>query len=45
MPVARERHPWNTAFTWEDHRGPCTTITPEQAAAFDRDGCFVLPRA
>jgi ectoine hydroxylase-related dioxygenase (phytanoyl-CoA dioxygenase family) len=38
-------HPWNTAFTWTDHGGPFTTLTEAQAAAFDRDGFFVLPGA
>lgn len=37
-----DRHPWNTAFEWDDHHGPLTTITAEQAAAFDRDGFFVF---
>jgi ectoine hydroxylase-related dioxygenase (phytanoyl-CoA dioxygenase family) len=35
-------HPWNTGFQWQDHAGPFTTITAEQAAAFDRDGFFVI---
>jgi hypothetical protein len=38
----RQPHPWNDGFTWQDHDGPFTTITTSQAAAFDRDGCFVL---
>ena len=41
-PMARRPHPWNREFTWEDHRGPFTTVTEEQATAFDRDGFFVL---
>jgi ectoine hydroxylase-related dioxygenase (phytanoyl-CoA dioxygenase family) len=43
--MARERHRWNTDFEWTDHTGPFSTITPEQAAAFDRDGYFVLEGA
>lgn len=35
-------HPWNQGFTWRDHTGPFQTVTAEQAAAFDRDGFFVL---
>ena len=35
-------HPWNDGFTWQDHPGPFTTITEDQAAAFDRDGFFVV---
>jgi ectoine hydroxylase-related dioxygenase (phytanoyl-CoA dioxygenase family) len=35
-------HPWNAGFTWQDHHGPFTTITEAQAAAFDRDGFFVM---
>lgn len=36
-------HPWNTGFAWTDHHGPFRVVTEEQAAAFDRDGFFVLP--
>jgi phytanoyl-CoA hydroxylase len=38
-------HPWNTDFRWRDHVGPFTTISDEQAAAFDREGFFVFPDA
>jgi ectoine hydroxylase-related dioxygenase (phytanoyl-CoA dioxygenase family) len=38
-----ELHPWNTGFDWTDHYGPFRTCSDEQAAAFDRDGFFVLP--
>ena len=38
-------HPWNTSFEWHDHVGPFTTVSPEQADAFDRDGYFVFPGA
>lgn len=37
-----ERHPWNTAFEWVDHRGPLSTVSEEQAAQFDERGWFVL---
>ncbi len=40
--MERRPHAWNRDFTWTDHCGPFTTITPEQAAAYDRDGYFVL---
>jgi len=43
--MAREPHRWNTGFEWDDHPGPFTTVTPEQAAAFDRDGYFVVDGA
>jgi len=40
--LERESHVWNHGFTWADHRGPFATVSPDQAAAFDRDGFFVL---
>ena len=40
---ALESHPWSSGFTWTDHAGPSSTLTPEQVAAFDRDGYVVLP--
>jgi ectoine hydroxylase-related dioxygenase (phytanoyl-CoA dioxygenase family) len=40
--VERRPHPWNDGFEWHDHEGPFTTITTEQAAAYDRDGFFVI---
>jgi ectoine hydroxylase-related dioxygenase (phytanoyl-CoA dioxygenase family) len=43
--MGREPHRWNTDFTWDDHPGPFSTITDEQAAAFDRDGYFVVEDA
>ena len=33
---ALESHPWSSGFTWTDHAGPSSTLTPEQVAAFDR---------
>jgi ectoine hydroxylase-related dioxygenase (phytanoyl-CoA dioxygenase family) len=42
-PSTVELHPWNHGFAWTDHEPPFTTCTPEQAAAFDADGYFVLP--
>lgn len=43
--MARVPHRWNTGFTWHDHTGPFSTITAEQAEAFDRDGYFVVEAA
>jgi ectoine hydroxylase-related dioxygenase (phytanoyl-CoA dioxygenase family) len=43
--VPRAPHPWNFGFEWRDHTGPFSTVTEEQAAAFDRDGFFVVPDA
>ena len=43
--MERAPHPWNTGFSWQDHAGPFTTITAEQARAFDRDGFFVVENA
>ncbi|MBM3674828.1 MAG: phytanoyl-CoA dioxygenase family protein [Actinobacteria bacterium] len=40
-----EPHPWNTGFTWSEHSGPFRRVTEAQAAAFDRDGFFVLEDA
>src|SRR5215471_16820515 len=45
MSVPRERHPWNTGFEWREHAGPFTTITAEQARAYDREGFFVFEHA
>jgi ectoine hydroxylase-related dioxygenase (phytanoyl-CoA dioxygenase family) len=43
--ITLERHPWNTAFTWPEHRGPFRAVTPEQARAYDEQGFFVLEDA
>jgi phytanoyl-CoA hydroxylase len=43
--VLLESHPWNTDFTWHDHRGPFTTVTPDQARQFDEQGYFVIDDA
>jgi ectoine hydroxylase-related dioxygenase (phytanoyl-CoA dioxygenase family) len=43
--VPRELHPWNEGFVWQDHTGPFTTVTTEQAEQFDRDGYFVVEDA
>ena len=45
MSVPRELHPWNEGFEWQDHTGPFTTISTEQAAQFDREGYFVFEDA
>ena len=36
-------HPWNRDFTWQPGAPPYRTLSPAQAAAFDRDGFLVLP--
>ncbi len=38
-----QAHPWNETFEWRDHRGPFTTLTPEQVAEFDEQGFVVVP--
>ncbi len=43
--IPLERHPWNTGFTWPEHRGPFRAVTPEQAKAYDEQGFFVLEDA
>lgn len=43
--MRRARHPWNTDFTWVDHAGELTTITPGQAHQFDELGFFVVEDA
>jgi ectoine hydroxylase-related dioxygenase (phytanoyl-CoA dioxygenase family) len=40
-----ERHHWNQAFTWPDHRGPFRRISPAQARAYDEQGFFVIADA
>jgi ectoine hydroxylase-related dioxygenase (phytanoyl-CoA dioxygenase family) len=45
MVVARAPHEWNRAFEWIDHDGPFTTISPEQAKAYDEVGYFVVEDA
>lgn len=40
--MERRAHPWNDGHAHAASEGPFTTIGPEQAAAFDRDGFFVL---
>jgi len=37
------RHPWNRDFAWVPSEPPFSVFSPEQAAAFDRDGYVVLP--
>ena len=43
LPPGSSRHPWNEGFAWSLPDTVPTTITPEQRAAFDRDGYLVLP--
>jgi ectoine hydroxylase-related dioxygenase (phytanoyl-CoA dioxygenase family) len=43
--VERAPHPWNKGFTWEEHRGPYTTVSEQQARAFDELGYFVFEDA
>ena len=45
MVVARELHPWSSGFTWRDHDGPFSTISPTQAREYDEVGCFVFDDA
>jgi ectoine hydroxylase-related dioxygenase (phytanoyl-CoA dioxygenase family) len=45
MGVTREPHPWNTGFTWDNHPGPFTTISAEQARDYDELGYFVFEDA
>jgi ectoine hydroxylase-related dioxygenase (phytanoyl-CoA dioxygenase family) len=40
---APARHPWNTAFEWEDRRAAPSTLRPDQVAQFDEQGYVVLP--
>lgn len=43
--ITLDRHPWNAEFTWPEHTGPFRVVTPEQAAAYDERGFFVLEDA
>jgi ectoine hydroxylase-related dioxygenase (phytanoyl-CoA dioxygenase family) len=43
--MERVAHPWNTGFTWADHRAPPTTISREQLAQYDELGYFVYEDA
>lgn len=43
--ITLERHPWNTEFTWPEHRGPYRIVTPQQAQDYDERGFFVLEDA
>jgi ectoine hydroxylase-related dioxygenase (phytanoyl-CoA dioxygenase family) len=45
MGVARAPHPWNAGFTWDDHRGPFSTIDERQARDYDALGYFVFEDA
>ena len=38
-------HKLNKDFSWPDHEGNGTFLSPDQIAAFDRDGFFVFPDA
>jgi len=35
-------HPWNTGFAWQDATPPFGAMSPEEVAAFDRDGFVVV---
>lgn len=37
-----ERHAWNTSFTWESPQGPFLSLSPVEAAQYDRDGYVVI---
>ena len=43
--MRRSLHPWNHDFAWADHPGPFTTISADQARAFDELGYFVVEDA
>jgi phytanoyl-CoA hydroxylase len=43
--MRRGLHPWNTDFVWSDHTGDRSTISAEQARAFDELGYFVFEDA
>jgi hypothetical protein len=42
---APRRHELNTAFHWDDHRGPFRVATEQQARQYDELGFFVLEDA
>lgn len=42
LPPGARLHPWNQGFAWQTRRGPLRTLTPAQAAQFDRDGFVVI---
>ena len=42
LPDGARLHPWNRDFTWRTRSGPLRTLTPAEAAQFDRDGYVVL---
>lgn len=42
-PPGTVRHPWNRDFAWSLPGSEPTTLTPQQKAAFDRDGYVVVP--
>jgi phytanoyl-CoA hydroxylase len=43
--MRRALHPWNTDFVWSDHTGDRSTISADQARAFDELGYFVFEDA
>ena len=43
--MERAPHPWNQHFTWAEHTGPFTTVTEDQARAYDEVGYFVFENA
>jgi phytanoyl-CoA hydroxylase len=38
-------HPWNRGFVWQDATPPYQALSPEEVAAFDRDGFVVVEDA
>jgi ectoine hydroxylase-related dioxygenase (phytanoyl-CoA dioxygenase family) len=42
LPTGAALHPWNRDFVWRSRSGPPRTLTPGQAAQFDRDGYVVV---
>jgi len=37
-PTTARSHPWNHEFAWVDHAGPFTSVTADQARAYDEVG-------
>ena len=44
-PTTLEPHPWNAGYEWQDHDGPFTTVTDDQARQFDERGYFIIEDA
>ena len=42
LPAGAALHPWNHDFAWRSRSGPLRTLSPAEAAQFDRDGYVVV---